>query len=54
MQDIAADRVVFDCGVPLVQLPCMGVVKRILATTKPEMKKHTWQEKIHCATIYIR
>ena len=26
MQDIAAARVVFGCGVPLVQLPCMGVV----------------------------
>lgn len=26
MQDIAAARVIFRCGVPLVQLPCMGVV----------------------------
>lgn len=26
MQDVAAARVVFGCGVPLVQLPCMGVV----------------------------
>lgn len=25
-QDVAAGRVVFGCGVPLVQLPCMGVV----------------------------
>ena len=25
-QDVAAARVVFGCGVPLVQLPCMGVV----------------------------
>ena len=25
-QDVAAARVVFSCGVPLVQLPCMGVV----------------------------
>jgi inosine-uridine nucleoside N-ribohydrolase len=25
-QDIAAARIVFGCGVPLVQLPCMGVV----------------------------
>ena len=25
-QDIAAGRVVFGCGVPVVQLPCMGVV----------------------------
>lgn len=27
-QDIAASRVVFGCGVPLVQLPCGGVVDR--------------------------
>ena len=26
MQDVAAARVVFGCGCPLVQLPCMGVV----------------------------
>ncbi len=25
MQDVAAARVVFGCGVPLVQVPCMGV-----------------------------
>lgn len=25
-QDVAAARVVFGCGVPLIQLPCMGVV----------------------------
>ena len=25
-QDVAAARVIFGCGVPLVQLPCMGVV----------------------------
>ena len=27
-QDVAAARVVFGCGVPLVQLPCMGVVDK--------------------------
>ena len=26
MQDVAAARVIFGCGAPLVQLPCMGVV----------------------------
>lgn len=36
-QDIAAARVVFGCGVPLVQLPCWGVVD-IFATTKPELE----------------
>lgn len=28
MQDVAAARIVFGCGVPLVQLPCCGVVDR--------------------------
>ncbi len=37
MQDIAAARVVFGCGVPLVQLPCMGVVSAF-TTTKPELE----------------
>ncbi len=36
-QDIAAARVVFGCGVPLVQLPCMGVVSAF-ATTGPELE----------------
>lgn len=36
MQDVAAARVVFGCGVPLVQLPCMGVVSQF-ATTGPEL-----------------
>ena len=36
-QDIAAARIVFGCGVPLVQLPCAGVVK-YLCTTGPELQ----------------
>ena len=35
-QDIAAARVVFGSGVPLVLLPCMGVVN-VFATTGPEL-----------------
>lgn len=35
-QDIAAARVVFGCGVPLVQLPCAGVVSSFY-TTGPEL-----------------
>ncbi len=31
-QDVAAARVIFGCGVPLVQLPCGGVVDRFLTT----------------------
>ncbi|MEM6333049.1 MAG: nucleoside hydrolase [Planctomycetota bacterium] len=36
-QDVPASRVLFDCGVPLVHLPCQGVV-RLLATTRPELR----------------
>jgi len=36
-QDIAAARVVFDSGAPVVQLPCMGVVSE-LKTTGPELE----------------
>ena len=36
-QDIAGARVVFGCGVPLVQLPCMGVVSHF-STTEPELR----------------
>ena len=37
IQDVAAARVVFGCGVPLVQLPCMGVVTHF-TTTGPELE----------------
>jgi inosine-uridine nucleoside N-ribohydrolase len=36
-EDISAARVVFDCGAPLVQLPCMGVVSA-LTTSGPELE----------------
>ena len=39
MQDVAGARVVFGCGVPLVQLPCMGVVSSF-QTTGPELEYH--------------
>jgi len=39
MQDTRAAQVLFDCGVPLVQLPCMGVVSH-LHTTIPELDAH--------------
>lgn len=35
-QDVAAARVVFDSGAPVVQLPCMGTVSS-LSTTGPEL-----------------
>ena len=37
VQDIAAARVVFGCGVPLVQLPCVGVVD-MFATSRYELE----------------
>ena len=39
MQDIPAARVVFDCGVPLVHIPCNGVTTH-LHTTVPELEAH--------------
>ena len=36
-QDIIASRLIFDCGVPLIQLPCQPVVSHLL-TTEEEMK----------------
>ena len=36
-QDVAAARIVFGCGVPLVQVPCDGAADRF-ATTKPELE----------------
>lgn len=38
-QDVAGGRVVFGCGVPLVQLPCMGVVSAF-TTSGPELEYH--------------
>ena len=39
VQDIFAARVVFNCGVPLIQLPCMGVVSSFV-TSGPELEYH--------------
>lgn len=38
-QDIHASRLIFDCGVPLVTIPCMGVASN-LATTDYELKNY--------------
>ena len=37
-QDVAGARVLFGCGVPLVQLPCMGVVSAF-SISGPELEK---------------
>mgnify|MGYP005838129011 CR=1 FL=1 len=38
-QDILSARIVFDCGVPLVQIPCVNVVTH-LNTTVAELERH--------------
>ena len=38
-QDVAGARIIFGCGVPLVQLPCMGVVSAF-TTSGPELEYH--------------
>lgn len=38
-QDVLAARVVFDCGVPMVQIPCLNVVSH-LATTLAELEMY--------------
>lgn len=38
-QDVAGARIIFDCGVPVVQLPCMGVVSAF-STSGPELEYH--------------
>lgn len=38
-QDIPSSRLIFDCGVPLVQLPCMAVTTH-LHSTVPEIERY--------------
>jgi purine nucleosidase len=38
-QDIQSARLVFDCGVPLVRIPCLGVASHLL-TTLPEIERY--------------
>lgn len=49
-QDVAAARVVFGCGVPLVQLPCMGVVS---AFTISEAELHYWLKGKNALCDYL-
>ena len=45
-QDVAAARIVFGCGIPLIQLPCMGVVSAF-TTSGPELEAgSTWSRAI--------
>jgi inosine-uridine nucleoside N-ribohydrolase len=38
-QDVLASRLIFDCGVPLVHIPCNGVTSH-LHTTVPEIERY--------------
>ena len=50
-QDIAAARIVFGCGIPLVQLPCKGVVDRF-ATSKYELQHWLKGKNNLCDYLY--
>ena len=39
IQDPAASRLIFDCGVPVVQVPCFGAASHLL-TTLAELERH--------------
>ena len=43
-QDVAAARILFGCGVPLVQLPCMGVVSSF-TVSEPELRQYLLGKK---------
>jgi len=38
-QDLHASRLILDCGVPLVRIPCLGVTSHLL-TTLPELERY--------------
>lgn len=46
-QDVAADRVLFDSGCAVVQLPCQGVVSQF-RTTSPELRLHLGGKNALC------
>ena len=50
-QDVAAARVIFDCGVPVVHLPCKNVIDHLL-TTLPEMQAHVKDQGSIGAYLY--
>jgi len=50
-QDLHAARVVFDCGVPLVQIPCKNVAEH-LCTTVPELQAHISGRNALCEFLF--
>lgn len=51
--DLTASRVLMGSGIPLVQLPCMGVVDKLL-TTKPELEHWLKGKNPICDYLYNR
>ncbi len=49
-QDIPAARILFDSGVPLIIIPCMGVSSHLL-TSVPEMEAHLKEKNELCDTL---
>ena len=47
MQDIPSSRLIFDCGVPVVHIPCMGVASHLL-TTVAELERHLTGKNAVC------
>jgi len=50
-QDVAAAQVVFDCGVPMVHIPCKNVAEH-LRTTLPEMQAYIKEQGPIGAYLY--
>lgn len=51
MQDIAAARIVFDSGVPLIVIPCMSVASAMNAT-ESELREHLQGRNAICDYLY--
>ena len=52
-QDVLASRLVFDCGVPFVHVPCLGVASHLL-TTKAELAETIAGRNPVCDFLYER
>ena len=52
-QDVAASRLIFDCGVPFVHVPCLGVASHLL-TTKAELAETIAGRNPVCDFLYER
>lgn len=52
-QDVTASRLIFDCGVPFVHVPCLGVASHLL-TTKAELAETIAGRNPVCDFLYER